>query len=80
MNIKNDFVIYDLIWIYYFAFFTALIKNILILFLFPATAQFKPPVFKIVNSASGQFLTAAGPDEPITLEDSFSDAKDEQKW
>ncbi len=45
-----------------------------------ATAQFKSPVFKVINSATGEILTAGDPDQPATLEATFSDTRDEQKW
>jgi hypothetical protein len=47
---------------------------------FLATAQFKFPVFKVTNAATGQILTAGDPDQPISLEATFSDTRDEQKW
>jgi hypothetical protein len=38
-----------------------------------------PPVFKISNLATGQFVTSVGPGKPVKLQNTFNDAN-EQKW
>ena len=46
--------------------------------IFSATAQFNPPIFKIVNSVTGQKLTANGAGNDVTLDDDKDDPS--QKW
>ncbi len=48
------------------------------LLIFSATAQFNPPIFKIVNSVTGQKLTVNGAGSDVTLEDDKDDPS--QKW
>ena len=43
------------------------------------TTQYKVPVFKVVNVASGKYLTAGGENARLSVEDAIGDS-DTQKW
>ena len=47
-------------------------------FHFSGTAQYKTPIFRIVNSIDGKYLTAKGAGQQIVLADKVDD--NSQKW
>jgi hypothetical protein len=43
------------------------------------TAQYKVPVFNVINVASGKYLTADAANSAVTIQDAIANS-DTQKW